>query len=153
METPTLRRSRLEDCAELMPRLRQEDLREIRAAGLTSYGALREGFEGLECYTARDSEGVIAMFGVSPVTPAADVAMVWFLGSRKVDDHKFMYMRYGKKFLRYCLGRYRRIFNYADSRSVKSIRFLELLGFEFDPGRDLVTPEGARFRYFEMEGA
>ena len=147
-----LRKSKVEDCAALYGYLRKEDLREVSAAGVTSYAALRDGFDrSIECCTATaEDDKVIAMFGVSPVVPAGDEALVWFLGSRRVDDFKFEYLRWGKRYMAEVMREYRKAFNYCLADSVKTIRFLRLMGFKFLPEHD-VTVNGWHWKYFEME--
>ena len=147
-----LRKSKLEDCAALYGHLRREDLREVTAAGITSYAALREGFDkSIECCTATTPEGeVISMFGVSPVVPAGDEALVWFLGSRRVDNYKFEYLRWGKLYMAEVMRAYRKAFNYCLADSIKTIRFLRLMGFSFLPERDM-NVNGWHWKYFEME--
>lgn len=147
-----LRKSRAEDCAALFGQLREEDLREVKAAGVSSYGALREGFDkSIECCTATTDRGeMIAMFGVCPVVPAGDDALIWFLGSRRVDEFKFTYLHLGRRYVVEVMKEYKRIFNYCIAENTKTARFLRLLGFRFLPERDVYT-NGEHWTYFEME--
>lgn len=150
------RRAQVEDVRALFPYLRKEDLQEIAAAGMTSYGALLEGFEapGAEVYTVtyRATGEVMAMFGAAPHSLAGDEAVIWLLGTRRIDECAFEYLRTGRRYLKYILSRYRKVYNYVDGRSGKSVRFLKLLGFKFIPERNMPVRETV-FLYFEKEAA
>ena len=143
------------DIDSLAPKLREEDMAELAASGIPATAALREGITtpGAEAYTAvyGPTAEPSAVFGAVPVSAAGNTAVVWLLGTRRVDSCKFEYLHFGQRFLAYLRGRYHLLFNRVDERSVKSVRFLRLLGFRFDPTRDLVGRD-TTFLYFEMEG-
>jgi len=152
MERVMLRKATLDDARALHGALREEDLRECRAAGVSGYGALRGAFDpiGAEVYAAiyLPTGEVMALFGSAPVSIAGDEAVVWLLGSRRVDDCKFEYLRLGRKYLKHLLSRYSKVYNYVEARSMKSIRFLRMLGFRFLPDKNVNN-----WLYFEKEAA
>lgn len=150
MERVILRRAIPDDARVLHGILRDEDLRECRAAGVSGYGALRSAFDsiGAEVYAAvyAPTGEVMALFGSAPVALAGSEAAVWLLGSRRIDECKFEYLRFGRRYLAYLLSRYAKVYNYVDARSMKSIRFLRLLGFRFIPEKNIDN-----WLYFERE--
>lgn len=154
MEKVFFRGATRQDAEFLSRALRREDVLELAAGGRSALAALLDGlfWPGAETYAAVHSPSgePMAMFGAAPVSVAGGEAAVWLLGTRRIDECPFEYVRYGKKFLGYILTRYTRVFNYVDGRSRKSIRMLRILGFRFDPSRDVCTGS-AVFRYFCME--
>lgn len=122
-----------EDVADLAPRLRIEDVQEIRAnSGETQLGGLMRSFVSSSvCYTIRLEGVIVGMFGVVP-TPEAGIGIVWFLGSPELFSRRsFTFLRHSKAWLNNLLDRFSILYNVVDARNVKHIAWLRWLGFTF----------------------
>lgn len=133
---PYARRSREGDASTLAPRLRDVDLREIKAAsGHTPLAVLQSSLRNSsQCYSGvvQDDDDVVMMFGVVPWS--VNTGAVWLLTSDidKLDRSvAFKFARDCKKWADELSKECPILFNWVDARNTTAIRWLKWMGFEF----------------------
>tara|TARA_Y100001973_G_C5187126_1_gene328569 strand:- start:508 stop:969 length:462 start_codon:yes stop_codon:yes gene_type:complete len=129
-----VRRSIIQDCFQLAPRLRKEDITELHA--LSSRPPLQSLIAGhlysTPCYTGFDKNGlVLGMGGCAPLDKEANTASIWFLGAEELFDHKTSFLRLSRKFLEISSEPYDLVCNVVHAENVTHVRWLEWLGFSF----------------------
>ena len=127
-----MRGATLEDCYELAPKLRKEDLQEIKAnANIKGINALIQGLHLSEVPISifNDKEEIVCMLGCCP-TNIHSVATVWLLASEGLGKN----LTY--RFLKHSIGvtdifqkRYQVLFNFVDARNTLHIKWLKWCGF------------------------
>jgi hypothetical protein len=125
------RRATLADALSLAPKLRQEDIAEIRAVcGLPPREALIFCFfASPECYAIVAEEGVIGMFGVT--REAHDTGAIWMVASDDLPRHGLEFLRKCRKWVDELNDRYPLLYNYADQRNTVHLKWLRWCGFQF----------------------
>jgi hypothetical protein len=124
-----VRLSTLADAKFLAPRLRPEDVQEVRAVGKTPLSALKAGVRlSKECYTVETKDGPVAMFGVTP-THDPVLGLVWLLGSPDLLKIKLTFLRHSRTWLKNLFGDFRLVGNIVDSRNELHTHWLRWLGF------------------------
>ena len=97
----TVTDSLLEDVYVLIPLLRREDVREIKALGHTAEQSLLNGFiYSNKCYTVRVDNEIAGMFGISNYNQPKGFASIWFLGSDKTKTIPRDWLVLGKKYIK-----------------------------------------------------
>lgn len=128
----TVTDSLLEDVYVLIPLLRREDVREIKALGHTAEQSLLNGFiYSNKCYTVRVDNEIAGMFGISNYNQPKGFASIWFLGSDKTKTIPRDWLVLGKKYIKEFLTTYDLIGGWIDSRQKLHIRWLQAMGFSF----------------------
>ena len=128
----TVTDSLLEDVYVLIPLLRREDVREIKALGHTAEQSLLNGFiYSNKCYTVRVDNEIAGMFGISNYNQPKGFASIWFLGSDKTKTTPRDWLVLGKKYIKEFLTTYDLIGGWIDSRQKLHIRWLQAMGFSF----------------------
>ena len=135
--------------AILAPRLRKEDVEEIRAMNNHKpIDALLGAFTApkAEAYASVEGIEVIGMFGVSDCQNGTDYGVPWMLTSNLIKN-------ISKKFLRECktwvdhLGRnYSVLYNFVHSKNKIAMRWLQWCGFDIKFQR----PHGIRRETFYL---
>ncbi len=130
---PICRPSTLEDCLSLAPRLRKEDVAEIKA--VNGNDPLPELKQALlvsdECWTI-DHEGlVIGMFGVAPLEGSPGVGAIWLLASDDLPKIRWSFLKRTRPWIEHFLSKYHVLTNWVDSRNEVHIKWLKWAGFEF----------------------
>lgn len=122
-----IKKSKLSEVYNLAPRLREDDEREVKAAGRTVKEALEEGFyKGKECYSVfTQNNKLIGMFGYSIIEK--DVATIWFLGSDEIEKYPLTFVKEGKKFINRLNKKYTLV-NCVHSKNITHIKYIEHLG-------------------------
>ncbi len=148
-----VRVSTLKDVEWLAPRLRLEDIDEIKAAsGSQPHEALMSGLlYSDDCLTmVADDEEPVGMFGVAP-SPAEGVGHVWMLCTPRLPEE------YSRRFIKECregfwtsfLHRnYPVLTNHVDERNMTHVRWLRWLGFKFIMRHPSFGYEGRPFLEF-----
>ena len=145
-----IRDSQLSDIFYLKSRLRQQDIDEIYASNhLTPAEALTYSFYlSKRCLTIFRDEPV-GMFGIVEDPTDSDKALIWMLGSDRMNKVARHIVGDAKDFIEQFMDSYEVLYNHVDARNTKSIRWLEHLGAEIDDpivyGR-----EGLPFHHFQF---
>ncbi len=129
---PYVRPATRDDCLELAPRLRKEDLEEIsHTQGLPPEQSLLLGLNTGETFAVVWGTEVVALFGCGGAPGVLGVP--WMLASPTLSKIR-------KSFLRECRGYVRAmltVYGYLENRvwvgNEVHIKWLEWLGFTFDP--------------------
>jgi hypothetical protein len=134
-----VRPAQSEDAGELAPRLREADLREIRAVTREEpRDVLRAGIAASDPGHAVVGAGgeVLALFGVIPgPAPGADpgaatpAGSVWLLGSDALVARPRAFVHLSRAALPLLFERYRSLGNVVDCRNVVHVRWLRWAGF------------------------
>ncbi len=127
--------------AELAPRLRGADRREIRAAfGRPAEAILRAGFRNSRrCWTVLASRRPVAMFGVGR-RPQPRVGTAWLLASEEFGRFRGQLRREGPYWVEVLMAGHDVLANFVMAENRVAIRWLTWLGFEL-----LVLHRGAGF--------
>ena len=132
-EKPYVRKATYQDCASLSPRLRKEDVQEIRyASGKAPLAVLRESFElSPKCWAVIYNDRVIALFGVSD---AGHIGIPWMLASDELKLIKKSFLRECKQYVQEMGQGHELLTNYVWVGNDVHIQWLKWLGFKFlDP--------------------
>ena len=132
----SVRQARDQDALILAPRLRMEDIREIRAAsGADALEALTDGIRrSTPCFTIIDTKNrPVAVFGVVPDSNARAerVGIVWMLSSAELATHSITFLRHCGEWIDKLQQIYALLWNDVDARNHMSIQWLKWCGFVF----------------------
>ena len=123
------------DIDYIAPRLREPDLREIKALGdFSAEEALTISYFGSKpkCYTAIGKGVPVAMFGVVPFEENERWGSIWLLGADDVTNKvPIPFLKWTKKFLPILLEPYDMVCNIVDTRNEVHIKWIKWLGFSF----------------------
>jgi len=119
------------DGYDLGPSLRQADKEEIFAA--TGHNSPSEALEaGLwhsdKCWTVTLADEPIAIFGIT--ADEDNTANVWMLGSDKIEDIRWQFLRESKKWIKRMSKDFSMLWACADARNTKHTDWYTWLGFE-----------------------
>lgn len=102
------------------------------------------------CWTwAAPDHEPIAIFGVAPVSLLEGVGAPWLLGTPRVLDYPGVLVREGRSYVQRMLAAHPHLENFVDARNVRSVRWLERLGFKLHPAMPMGAA-GLPFHRFEM---
>ncbi len=143
----TTRPSTPEDCLDLAPRLRKEDVEEVLAAcGHTPLQALQDGLrDSDECLSILKDGKVIGMFGVAPLPNG--VGAIWLLASDDLPTIRWQFLKQTRPWVNYFLTKFQILMNWADSRNAVHLRWIKWAGFDFT-NRQVDMPSGVPFVEF-----
>lgn len=125
------RPSRFEDCAEIAPLMREQDVKEI----MYSHGV--KPLEALEnCYNTcaicnsiiHEDGSVVGMFGVADYDI---LASPWLLGTDKIIETRKEFIPQAKEWVEEMINIYPILTNYVHVDNTVSLVWLKSLGFEF----------------------
>lgn len=142
-----------EHAAEIAPRMRFDDIREVQAAsGRSPLSALLYSIERSDfAYTVEFEGTPETMFGCGTADVMSRIGAPWLLGSNAIERHYRHFLRGSRFWIGRMKGEYALLRNTVDDRNVVSKRWLEWLGFEVGEA----VPRGYEripFRTFEMKG-
>ena len=126
-----VRESEKGDGYELGPNLRQADKDEIFASTGVDDPAknLEAGLWNSDtCWTVTLEDEPIAIFGVTG--DEDKTANVWMLGSDKIEDVRWQFLRESKTWLKKISKDYDMLWAFADARNTKHTDWYKWLGFE-----------------------
>lgn len=116
----------------LGPRLRQSDQDEVRASsGMSGARALVQSWHASDNHlrwTALVYGEPEVMFGAAGL--AEDVAAAWLLASDRLDDVRKSVLVYSIRYVEEMNNYYERLTNWIDVRNLRSLHWLERLGFQ-----------------------
>lgn len=128
-----VRPARSDDAVALAPKLRAADLAEIDArSGRSPLTVLLEGILfSKRCFAVELKSGeVVALFGVAP-SDEPRLGLVWMLGSDRLLDIRFTFLRHSREWLRELSRGYSVLGNFVDERNTVHVAWLRWLGFRF----------------------
>lgn len=127
---PSVRLSRYGDVGELSGSLRQADVEELKAVGVTPEKALLTGFLASRyCYSGLDDSGdIICMFGVVENHDSLS-GTIWLLGSDAIPKVSLSFLRETKRYLKLFQEQYEVLTNSVDCRNSVHCNWLKWCGF------------------------
>ena len=127
-----IRKAQFSDAVLLAPRLRESDVNEIRAAsGMDPLAALVESVKVSDedmCWCATLEGRPEVLFGASPF--AEDIGGIWLLGSARIYDAPFSFLRHCRDYLKVMHERYLYLTNFVDIRHNAANKWIAKLGFK-----------------------
>lgn len=141
-----VRPSRLEDAEIVAKDLRAADKREIyTVTGHDKHEeTLKEGLKTTEAYTICLTEGDVpcGLFGCN------EEGVIWMVATDRILECKTVFIRVCKEWINYFQHKYKRLWNYVDSRNTLHLRWLKWCGFELK-GVHAIGVTRQPFYYFE----
>lgn len=118
-----------QDVVHMSPYLRQSDVDEIEATGMTPLECLEDSYnESLYKYTVKINNNPVCMFGINPDSLIGEKAKIWLLTTDSLSRIQRRFAKHSKDFIEEALSQYPVLYNYIDVRNVESIKWLEWLG-------------------------
>lgn len=128
--------------------MREADVAEFRALGLSPLGALNLSLSGsTESWTGTIDDDPVCMFGVSPssaLTP--HIGRPWMAGTSKLGRHSILFLRRCKPQVERMLAIYPILENWIASSNHLAISWLKWLSFEMLETATFGTTEFIKFR-------
>lgn len=123
-----------QDLLYLSKNLRAVDVAEIQASsGLDVLDALEYALEySINTQLAVYNGEPVYIYGLSVGCLLDEEAIIWMLGTDKVDFHKKSMMKNSRKFIKESLYRFYKLYNYVHFENKKAINYLQHLGFVLD---------------------
>jgi RimJ/RimL family protein N-acetyltransferase len=125
----------VEHLEELLLEMRQLDWQEVEAASGDVAVALDQSLKvSYNPVAVRLADGgLVALFGVAPLTITSDTAAIWLLGTDRMRAFPRDVIADTVRYVGMIRERYPRLVNYVDVRNRPSIRWLRHVGFTLDP--------------------
>lgn len=119
----------IEDCLDLAPRMRKQDMDEVRAShGHSPVEALLSSLNcSEEAFSIIHNDQVIGMFGVAPIVNR--LGTPWLLASDELPLVSREFLPESRKWIESLTPRYDVLINYVHSKNTVSKRWLKWLGF------------------------
>lgn len=139
------------DVEALVADLRFADLQEVLASttGRVDNAVLDSVQASSEVYTAECDLGLLAVFGVAPLSMLPPVGAPWLLGTSLLERNSRVLVRLSPMYIQRMLGSFQQLLNYVDARNEKSVRWLRRVGFTIrEP--EPYGPYGLPFHRFDM---
>lgn len=134
--------------------MRPCDERELRRIGcvdpyLALWNSVQASDIAIAAYTPR---GVACLLGVCrPSLLSAGAANIWLLAHPDIERYSVRFLKECRRVLALLLARYGRLENHIDADNVKTIAWLEWLGFTVEKTRIVMSPMGFPFHHFWKE--
>jgi hypothetical protein len=127
----SIRKTDLKDALWLAPRLRTEDLIELRSfcPNVPPVAALIDGIKLSDpCWTILGEDNKpIAIFGVAPLD--TNLGSVWLLGSGRIKDIQREFLRHSRFWIEELHSKYDVLTNYIYAENTVHLKWLKWLGF------------------------
>ncbi|MGF6738504.1 hypothetical protein [Paraburkholderia atlantica] len=138
------------DVEAIAANLRTADTEEIYgASGRRDYLAvMREGADQSAMLWTIEVDGAPA--GLFGVVPTQGVGVPWMLGTPALERAPKQLTKLGRAFVRLMNDKYATLLNYVDARSLKSVYWLERLGFTVQKQTEPYGVFGLPFHRFGM---
>ncbi len=146
-----IRRPTKDDIDFLVENIREDDVNEIKAiGGKTVRECINETKDIEDNSWVWEHEGkVMCIFGVNPIEDEDCVGAIWMLATKFFDEHEMIFAKTCKSILNEIITKFKYIFNYVHAENLKSIKWLEWLGFDISEAVPLGV-NGEIFHRFEM---
>ena len=149
---PFVRPATREDCLELAPRLREEDVQEcLHSSGLPARESLLLSFHGGETFAVVWGTEVVALFGHVGVPRI--IGVPWMLASPTLSQIRKSFLRECREYVQRMLSLYGTLENYVWVENKVHIKWLQWLGFEFGPAQPYGINGQLFYRFFMKEDA
>ena len=125
------RPARFEDCREIAPLMREQDVKEVMYShGFSPLKSLQESYRLSQVHNSiiHEDGSVVGMFGVAD---AGAFASPWLLGTDKIIDTRKEFIPQAIEWVNRMSDKYPLMFNFVHEDNTVSIRWLKSLGFEF----------------------
>jgi len=144
----SIRESTPDDITSLSSSLREPDRLEVLASGSTPFEALNQSYKASTIrLSLLFNDKVIGMFGIAPKALLGERAVIWLLTAPEVEQIKFTFVKLSKMYVKLFLERYPILENWVDGRYTQAVKWLEILGAEFDLAQTL---NGVEFHHFTI---
>lgn len=144
----SIRESVPDDINSLSSSLREPDRLEVLAGGLTPFEALTESYKASSIrLSLLFNDKVIGMFGIVPKSLLGQEATIWLLTAPEIEQMKLSFVKLSKMYVKLFLEQYPVLENWVDGRYIQAIKWLKLLGAEFDWAQTL---NGVEFHHFTI---
>jgi hypothetical protein len=81
-----------------------------------------------------EAGGLVALFGIAPLgTILTPLGAPWLLGTDRVSRHAGILIKLSREYVARWQEQFPLLANFVDARNKASIRYLERVGFKFDP--------------------
>ena len=129
----------IDDARQLAPRLRRADLEEMQAAQGPGVDV-----ERMLCFAVAASPeplalrvdgAAVAIAGCVPLCLLTGTGVPWMLGAPEAERMPRELLVWGRRVVARWLEQHRLLENWADARNVRSLRWLQRLGFTIEPAR------------------
>jgi hypothetical protein len=140
----------IEHACALCPRVREADIEEFHATGMTVDAVLSDGLKVSTYAWAGLIDGEVAcIFGVASPSVLSGEGVPWMVGSDLLDLHAHAFLRRSRRVVSHMLSLYDHLENYVDSRNTRAVHWLRWLGFTLH-APEPHGPQGVPFHRFEM---
>jgi hypothetical protein len=121
------------DIPDVLPRLREEDVREWEAVcGVHPRYILPYCGNSPDTYAMVDRDGVIVgLFGVGPVEDNPLIGAVWLIATPELERSQIEFLRKCRAVIVELLDKYPILWNHVDARNALHIKWLKWCGFKF----------------------
>lgn len=127
----TIVSSVLEDVFELAPNLRQDDINELKALGLTPQQSLLRGFVfSEECFSVKHKGKTIGLFGISEEGMPKGFGSIWFLGADELTKFPVTFVKEGIRYTQQLMQKYDIIINAVDKRNKSHVDWIQRIGMK-----------------------
>lgn len=139
------------DLVELAARLRPADRTELEACNhFDPLGAVMHSMTlSSLCWSVREGDTLLAIFGVCPLPGHPGVGTPWMLGTTALGpQHRRPLIELPAPYIARMIEAYPRLVNYVHAGNMPALRWLRRLGFTLDAAAPF-GPNGALFHRFE----
>lgn len=138
------------DVASVALLMREADRDEIAAAsGIPPLMAVRGSVAAsIEAYAGRLDNRTMFVCGIAPASFLAGHVRPWLLATYEAPKYAVLFMRQQRRIVGDWQKRYRLLENYVDARNAASIKWLKLLGFQFEPAQPFGIEQRPFHRFF-----
>jgi len=92
-------------------------------------------------WVGRVDDEIVCAFGVIPPCVLSNTAYLWSVTTDKVEQHKFLFVRYSQRMIERIHAEFPKIIGHANPKDQRSIRWLKWLGATFGE----ITEKGIPF--------
>ncbi len=141
------------DAQELVDNLRDQDVAECHAAGVTDIvAAVEDGIRRSQLvWTARVDGEIACVFGVAPLGTVLDPrGVAWLLGTPLVARHRRILARQAPVYISRMLEVFPYLMNQVHAKNTVATSWLRKMGFILQPPHP-IPPHGEMFHLFEMK--
>lgn len=110
----------------MLPDVRQSDIDELAALGVTPEQCIRHGMQHCRAWTAFFNDSIGAIFGIIDY---GDYSLPWAVFTNVIERYPITFLRESRHFVR---SQKADLVNYVDARNIATVKWLQWLGFTID---------------------